>query len=267
MPTRVLHVSDFHLRRGEAPAPLTALRGLAAEVEPELLVVTGDIAHRGRREELEHALSLLRDLSLPYLAVPGNHDIPFTHQRFTRPFHSWEETFGATQSVYRSDELVAVGLNSVRPWRQQGGALEQEQLEYVAAELDKAPQRALRVVAVHHHLASPPWRARHKRPLARRDSVLQALAHAGAELVLAGHVHQAGIAERHEFEVLDAPADSLVLATAPGFGRPRPRRKGEAQGANVYEADERRLEVTTYAWDGNNLTPVGTRSFSRGQRR
>jgi len=261
--TRLLHVSDFHLRRDDVPAPLAALQALAGDLEPELLLVTGDVAHRGKQDELERAAELVRGLEVPFLAVPGNHDIPFTHARFTTPFAAWERAFGETEPVYRSDHLVVVGLNSVRPWRQQGGALEQAQLKRAAAEFQGVPSSALRVVALHHPLAAPPWRARHKRPLRRRDAVLQSLAGAGVELVVAGHVHQAGIAERHEFEVLDEPRRSLVLATVPGFGRPRPRRKGEAQGVNVYDADEESLTVTTFAWDGNDLAQVGRRTFSR----
>jgi hypothetical protein len=77
-------------------------------------------------------------------------------------------------------------------------------------------------------------------------------------------VHQAGIAERREFEVVaGGQRRPLVVATAPGFGRPRPRRAGEAQGANLYEADEASLGVTTFAWDGNVLAPVGRRTFPR----
>ena len=62
---------------------------------------------------------------------------------------------------------------------------------------------ALRTVALHHHLAAPPWRAAHKRPVRKRDLVLQRLASAGVELVLSGHVHQSAVAERREFEVVE----------------------------------------------------------------
>jgi 3',5'-cyclic AMP phosphodiesterase CpdA len=238
---------------------------LIAEQAPDLLLVTGDVTHRGRLSELERASELIRGLELPFVAVPGNHDIPYGFpSRFTRTYARWEQVFGPPESTYRTEALVVVGLSSVRPWRQQGGALEDAQLRRTAEAFASAPDRALRLVAMHHHLAAPPWRARRKRPLRKRDEVLQRLADADTELVVGGHVHQAGIAERHEFEVLDGERRrSLVLATCPGFGRPRPRRKGEAQGANVYEVDEASLSVTTYAWNGNILALVGRRTFDR----
>ena len=198
--------------------------------------------------------------------MPGNHDIPHTVPgRFTRTFAAWEDVFGSTEPTYRSENVVCVGLSSVRPWRQQGGALSPDALARAAKRLAAAPAGALRVVALHHQLAAPPWRARRKRPLHDRDAVLRSLADAGAELVLGGHVHQAGIAERSEFEVVeDGGHATLVLATAPGLGRPRPHRTGEARGCNGYEWDATKLVVVTYAWDGSAFAETARRSFARG---
>jgi 3',5'-cyclic AMP phosphodiesterase CpdA len=202
---------------------------------------------------------------VPVVAVPGNHDIPYTlPARFTTTFAEWERVFEATEPMYNSTELVVAGLNSVRPWRQQQGALEDSQLVSASAKFGRAHPGALRVAAFHHHLAAPPWRAPRKRPLHRRDEVLQQLADAGAELVLGGHVHQASIAERREFQAFAGePGPSLVLVTAPGFSRVRPDRKGEALGLNVVEADDRTLAIDTYAWVGKQFEQIGRRSFTR----
>jgi 3',5'-cyclic AMP phosphodiesterase CpdA len=263
---RVLHVSDLHIGRRDAGSPHAALQQLASRLDPNLLLATGDLAHRGRRDELERAADILRSLGLPLLAVPGNHDIPYTvPARLTHPFAEWERVFGTTEPAYESDDLVVVGLNSVRPWRQQGGALRDAALARASARLRDAPRTALRLVALHHHLAAPPWRAARKRPLKRRNAVLRSFAEAGTELVVGGHVHQATITEVREFQAVeDGRAGSLVLATAPGIGRPRPHREGEAQGANVYESDANALTVITFAWDGRSFAEVGRRSFPRG---
>ena len=115
MTARVLHLSDLHMGHGEAWEPLAALGELIADLQPTLLVATGDLAHRGRRAELETAAELLRGLGLPFLAVPGNHDIPYTvPARFTRTFTDWERVFGETEPVYADDGVVVAGLNSVR---------------------------------------------------------------------------------------------------------------------------------------------------------
>ena len=115
MTARVLHLSDLHMGHGEAWEPLAALGELIADLQPTLLVATGDLAHRGRRRELETAAELLRGLGLPFLAVPGNHDIPYTvPARFTRTFTEWERVFGETEPLHADDGVVVAGLNSVR---------------------------------------------------------------------------------------------------------------------------------------------------------
>jgi 3',5'-cyclic AMP phosphodiesterase CpdA len=261
---RILHVSDLHVGQRDSPEPVAALRELAARIEPEVLVATGDLANRGRREQLETARAILDGVGPPVLAVPGNHDLPYTLGRFTRPFAEWERCVGPTEPSYVSDRVVVLGLNSARPWRQQGGALQAAQLERLTARAEAAPAGALRVVALHHQLAAPPWRARRKRPLSRRDAVLRAFAAAGVELVLSGHVHQVSIADRREFEVLQgAAARSLVLASVAGLGRPRPRRSGEAVGCNVYEWDASSITVATHVWGGAGFVEVAHRLFTR----
>ena len=266
MTARILHVSDLHVGRREEPEPTAAFRELARALDAELVVATGDLAHRGRLAELRRAAELTGTLAPSVLAVPGNHDIPYSFPaRFTRTYRAWEETFGSTEPAYVSERLLVAGVSSVRPWRQQSGALSRDAVGRVAARLREAPAGALRVVALHHHLAAPPWRARRKRPLARRDAALRMLAAAGAELVLGGHVHQAAIAERREFEALEGGRlPALVLATAPGLGRPRPRRSGEARGLNVVEWDAETVAVATHVWDGSEFRESGRRTFARG---
>jgi 3',5'-cyclic AMP phosphodiesterase CpdA len=265
--TRALHVSDLHAGRRETPGLEAALAALAAEVEPELVVATGDLAHRGRPAELEAARSLLEAAGRPVLAVPGNHDIPYVPvARATRPWRPFEEVFATTAPVYASERLTVCGLNSVRPWRHQGGRLSPAALAAAARALAEAPPGALRVVALHHHLTGSPWRAARKLPLRRRDEALAALAAAGADLVLGGHIHQASVAHRHEFDARAADVPGVVLATAPGLGRPRPRRPGEAQGALVVEWDDELLTLHTYLLDGGRFRHAARRAFPRAAR-
>ena len=217
-------------------------------VQPELIVVTGDLTHRGRRREHERAAAFLRGLGRPLLVIPGNHDIPYTFPaRFTRPWAEFERQWETVEPVFRSDELVVVGLNSVRPWRHQSGGIRSAQIARAAELLADAPEGALRVVALHHHLIGAPWRSR-KKPVARRSEVLAGLVDAGAELILAGHIHQAAVSERHEFEVERNGLRGVTVSIAPGLGQPRPNRRGEARGLHVYEASADSLLVQTYVW-------------------
>jgi len=241
---------------------LVPLRVLVAAVQPELIVATGDLTHRGRRDQHAQAAAFLRDLSARLLVVPGNHDIPLLPPpRFTRPWREFERQWQTTTPTYRSDTLLAVGLNSVRPWRHQSGGLASAAVASAEARLGEAGAGALHVACLHHQLANAPWRTR-KRPLARRRDVLARLAAAGAEVVLSGHVHQAGASDRREFAVLDGDRP-VVVVTAPGLTRPRPHRLGEAQGANVIAADGDAITVATHVVDGDGFTQVAERRFLR----
>jgi 3',5'-cyclic AMP phosphodiesterase CpdA len=183
--------------------------------------------------------------------------------RLLRPFDEFRRRWAEVEPVYRSERLVVCGLNSVRPWKHQGGALRRGQLEHAARVLADAPPGALKVVALHHHLIGAPWRSR-KRPVAARASVLGALVDAGAELIVSGHVHQSAVGERREFEVAAGPVHGTTVVTAPGLGQPRPRRRGEARGLHLFEADERTLRVLTYAWVEHRWAQIADRRFPRG---
>ena len=91
MPTRLIHVSDLHVGAPEERPIEPALRALVAEIEPALIVATGDLTHRGSPLQHEQAAAFLQSLGPPVLAIPGNHDIPHTFPaRFTRPWREFE---------------------------------------------------------------------------------------------------------------------------------------------------------------------------------
>jgi 3',5'-cyclic AMP phosphodiesterase CpdA len=245
------------------PEVEAALARLVERTEPQLVVASGDLAHRGRREQLERAAGFLRSLGPPVLAVPGNHDLPYNPRRLVQPWTEFERVWETTEPVATLPGLHVVGLNSARPFRHQGGALDSAQLRRACARLGEAQEGALRVVALHHHLANSPWRAAHKRPLSRRRTVLHSLVRADVDLILSGHIHQGAVYERREFEVLEGGGRTTVLAVAPGLGRPRPQRLGEARGLHVHEADAEAIVVRTYLWSRGEFRLAAERRFLR----
>jgi 3',5'-cyclic AMP phosphodiesterase CpdA len=260
---RLLHVSDLHTGTHEEREVEQALARLVERLDPQLVVASGDLAHRGRLEQLEDAAELLRSLGPPVLAVPGNHDLPYTPARFVRPWRTFERVWETTEPTASVPGLHVVGLNSARPFRHQGGALSRGQLEHAAERLAAADAGALRVAVLHHHLIGAPWRAARKRPVSRRNHVLRALLDAGADLILAGHIHQAAVSERHDFEVVGDEAHTAVVAIAPGLGQPRPRRLGEARGLHLHEADAEAIAVRTFRWSRGDWALSAERRFPR----
>jgi 3',5'-cyclic AMP phosphodiesterase CpdA len=239
------------------------LLGLSVELQPEVVIATGDLTHRNRPEQHAQAAAFLHSLGAHVIAIPGNHDMPMLPPaRFARTFAEFGRAWSTTEPTYRSERVVVCGLNSARPWLYQEGAVRRSQLAGVAEAFQKAPAGALRVAALHHHLIAAPWRTA-KLPLLRRNSVLAALLDAGADLIVSGHVHQSCVVERREFDAAGRFARAATVAVAPGLGRPRPGRRGEAQGFHVYEATEASLRVLTYAWAGEAWERIAERRFGR----
>ena len=88
---------------------------------------------------------------------------------------------------------------------------------------------------------------------------------AGADLILAGHIHQAAVSERREFEVAHGGERGVVVSIAPGLGQPRPKRQGEARGLHIYEVADDRLEIETYVWRDEDWALTAERLFPRGR--
>ena len=82
----------------------TALGALVERLAPDLVVASGDLTHRGRREQHERAAAFLRGLGRPVVAVPGNHDIPYTFPaRFSKPWAEFERLWETTEPVQASN--------------------------------------------------------------------------------------------------------------------------------------------------------------------
>ena len=265
MLTRVLHLSDLHFGAGDDDAIERGAPVLIERFRPELIVASGDLSHRGREAQLASASRFLRSLGPPVLAIPGNHDIPYTFPaRFTHAFREFEQQWETTEPLYSSPTLHVVGLNSVRPWRHQSGGIRAGQLAAAAERLRDAQPSAFQIVVLHHHLIGAPWRSR-KKPVSRRNHVLAALVDAGADLILAGHIHQAAVSERHEFEISRGGERGAVVSVAPGLGQPRPKRQGEARGVHVYDVADEVLRVQTFVWRDTDWALTAERRFPRGR--
>jgi 3',5'-cyclic AMP phosphodiesterase CpdA len=260
-----LHLSDLHFGAGDDGAIERGAPVLIERFDPELVIASGDLSHRGRESQLADSARFLRRLGPPVLAIPGNHDIPYSFPaRFTRSFRAFEGEWDTTEPTYSSTTLQVIGLNSVRPWRHQSGGIRGEQLERAEERLRVGASNAFRIAVLHHHLVGAPWRSR-KKPVARRNHVLGSLVSAGADLILAGHIHQAAVSARHEFEIVRGGERSVVVSIAPGLGQPRPRRQGEARGVHLYDIEEHCLRVRTYVWRDTDWGLTAERQFPRGR--
>lgn len=184
--TRIIHLSDLHFgfHRDNLVVPLlTRINQLKAD----LVIVTGDLSHRARPDQFQHAKDFLDVIEAPIMVVPGNHDIPLYNlpARFLRPFAGYKQAINPDLSPMQSIGDVQIwGLNTVDPRSWRKGVFRPKDVSHLAQRLDSS---ATNIIALHHPLEQLPEA---EKELARgATEALAELEEAGADIVLSGHLH------------------------------------------------------------------------------
>ncbi len=126
----LLQVSDPHFGTERTPV-VEALVALAAQLRPDLVVLSGDITQRARAEQFSAARSAMDRLGAPLLALPGNHDIALFDlwSRLVRPYARYSAAFGHNLApVFASHDLLVVGVNTTRARRHKDGEVSSDPL-------------------------------------------------------------------------------------------------------------------------------------------
>lgn len=186
----LLQISDTHFGTEQAPV-VEALVAFAARERPDLVVLSGDITQRARGRQFRAARAFVDRLGAPFVAIPGNHDIPLFDlaTRLVRPYAHYRAAFGDDlEPVHVSPELVVVCVNTTRWYRHTDGEVSAQQIERVKQRLANASPRQLRIVVVHQPVAVLRAGDEHDRLHGHADA-LRGWAAAGADIVLGGHIH------------------------------------------------------------------------------
>ncbi|MCA9159427.1 MAG: metallophosphoesterase, partial [Planctomycetales bacterium] len=73
----IMQISDLHFGPPLVPDVAEAALASCVRLAPDLLVVSGDLTQRARREQFEAARDYLQRFpTIPRLVIPGNHDVP-----------------------------------------------------------------------------------------------------------------------------------------------------------------------------------------------
>jgi 3',5'-cyclic AMP phosphodiesterase CpdA len=186
---RIVHASDLHFGRArpELLAPLIASINAA---EPDLVVVSGDFTQRARNHQFEAARCFLDALEAPWLAVPGNHDVPLDNLvlRALRPFRRYRRWISRDlEPRFRDGEIAVAGINTVDPRSWQRGRINPSRIGRACAAMGGPDGGQTRIIVVHHpfeHLPSEP-----KALMRGAGPGMAALAECGVDVVLSGHLH------------------------------------------------------------------------------
>jgi len=226
-PVRLVQVSDCHvssvpgtLYRGFDP--FSGLKGLLPQIRafgPDALVLTGDISEDGSTASYCRVHELLRELDIPLLALPGNHDEPEEMRR-----HFSSGPWGGPYFERIGDWLIAL-LDSTIPGGI-SGELDEAEMDALAAGLADSNARYV-LFALHHQPMAMGSRWIDRYALQDGDSFQRFVQDEGRSRGVAwGHVHQAF--ERKTGDVLWLGAPSTAVNSEPGRERFTPDAAGPA---------------------------------------
>ena len=254
------HISDLHFGR-ENPLLIKGLLQDLEEIEPQLVVISGDLTQRARNREFLAARAFLDSLHWPFLVIAGNHDISAVNlvERFFAPWRKWYRYIAETLEPKRIDnDSIVIGINTARragysfDWSR--GRINSNQVAAVVDYLSKEKDDRLRVVVAHHPFWIPK-RYRYRHIIGGRDKAIPMLKNAGVDIILSGHVH---------FAYTEA-LYGLIISHA-GTTISNRVEEGYPNSFKIIRGDRRKLSIETREWKNTCFSKAENREFTRVQR-
>jgi 3',5'-cyclic AMP phosphodiesterase CpdA len=241
----LVHLSDVHFGRVDE-AVVTAIVPTIHSLEPDVVVISGDLTQRAKPDEFRAARRFLDELPTPQIVVPGNHDVPLYNvfQRFGSPLAKYRRFISQDlEPFYADDEIAVAGINTARSMTFKDGRINEEQMQRLHDRLAPLDDRVTKIVVTHHPFELPEG-FDEKHLVGRADRAMEVFLRAGADVLLAGHLHTSHIGNTATRYPVDGRAALVVQAGTATSTRGR----GETNSFNVIRCDGDRLEVVRWAW-------------------
>jgi Icc protein len=152
------------------------------ELQPDLVIVSGDLTADGFRAEYETAREYLDGIDCEHvLVIPGNHDsrnVGYVH---------FEELFGERRSELHLKGVSILAVDSTEPDLDHG-LIGRGRYPWIE-ERFAAHEAFLRIFVLHHHLLPVPGTGRERNVVHDAGDTLECLLRADVHLVLSGHKH------------------------------------------------------------------------------
>jgi len=266
----ILHISDIHLGPAYVPEVGEAVLRAAHDLQPDVIVASGDFTQRAKRAQFAAARRFLDRLPpVPLVVVPGNHDVPLYRvwERIARPYGFYREYISdELESVLRVDGATFVALNTTSPLRAiTNGRIRREQLELCARAFEATPPGAARIVVAHHHFApAPDYEGGHAMPGARR--ALDTFTTLRVDLILGGHLHRAYIGNSLDvYPGRDREHGIIIVESGTSASRRGRAREREKNSFNLIRIGEDFIRITHFMHfdDAGGFAPISRHIFPR----
>lgn len=198
----LVHISDLHcgprLRKDILSQAIQEINDL----NPDAVVVTGDLTEEGLAPQFRQAKSYLDQLHCEHLLVSsGNHDSR------TTGYILFPRFFGEPSSVTKIDDTLILMLNSSRPDREKGEIGYNQGLWMKETLNDyQENEETFKIIALHHHLIPVPDTGMERNTVCDAGDLLQTLTSGSTDLVLTGHRHRPWIWSLGNLQLINAGA-------------------------------------------------------------
>src|SRR5918997_107727 len=176
-PFTIAQISDLHCGSPHfVPSLLERTIAEVNEVEPDAVIVSGDLTNDGLRAEYETACEFLAAIECERtIVIPGNHDarnVGYVH---------FEELFGERRSELHLNGVSIVAVDSTEPDLEHG-VIGRGRYPWIE-ERFLANEAYLRIFVLHHHLLPVPGTGRERNVVHDAGDTLECLQRAEANLV------------------------------------------------------------------------------------
>ena len=259
----IVHLSDLHFGTEDK----TVLAGLLNDLDgvtaprPMLVAISGDLTQRARAQQFLAARHFLDSLLVPYIVVPGNHDVPLYDlvSRLFRPFGLYKQYITEELSpVFMEDELAVMGITTAHGITHKHGRVTEAMVDQVCRTL--SPSAApWKILVAHHPFVIP--HGVEEEPVKGADSALPRLERCGVDVILGGHLHVSHASDAAGFRSQDRKVICVAAGTAIST-----RLRGEPNSYNRLCVDGEILTVYHRRWNGARFVDGVSKTYRRVKR-
>ena len=224
----IVHISDLHIEcKGFNEDVFFQSVQEINDLNPDMIILTGDITNHGYYKEYIRARGLLSSFKPPLYAIPGNHDSR------NLGYESFEEVIGKRSwKLTKDNDFSVIGLDSSEPDLDYGNIGRPQQV-WMNDQLEQCfRDKNFTVVAIHHHVIPVPATGRERNVLNDAGDILKSLVDYKVDLVLCGHKHVKNIWKMND--TLFVNAGSLSSSKLRG---------NDKNSYNIYNISSNRIEI------------------------
>ena len=179
----IVQLSDLHVGSQFQPEVFETIVKEVNELNPDVIVITGDLTNEGLMKEYEKCKSLLKQFKTKkIISISGNHDYRNTGYLLFKKFFPFE-TINELD-----DDVVLVTVGTARPDRNNGEVGYRQNL-WLERTMKKYKDK-IKIVAMHHHLIPIPDTGSDQLTVVDAGDVLRTVLNTQVDVVLCGHKHR-----------------------------------------------------------------------------